>query len=108
MAQGRITVVEETTDLTVTEETIHLSVTEAPVTLSEQIVGLQGSGDAHFTHDQETPSDEWTIVHNLGKYPAVSVVDSGGSEWQTSVDHVSADELVIRFSAPFSGRAYLN
>lgn len=108
MATGRITVVEETTDLTVTEETIRISVTESPIVISEQIVGIQGDGDAHFVYDQETPSAEWTIEHSLGKNPAVTVVDSGGNEWKTAVEHLSANELVIRFSAPFSGRAYLN
>jgi hypothetical protein len=96
---ARITVVEQSSDLAVVEQ---VSV------ISEQVVGIQGRGDAHFIYDQETPSDEWTIEHNLGKNPAVTVVDSGGNEWQTAVEHLSADELVVRFSAPFSGRAYLN
>ena len=99
MAVARITVIEESSDLTVVEQ---VSV------ISEQVVGIQGPGDAHFTFDQATPSDEWTIQHNLGKNPAVTVVDSGGNEWQTAVEHLSPDELVVRFSAPFSGRAYLN
>jgi hypothetical protein len=105
---GRITVVEESVDLKVTEETVRVSISEQPVVISEQIVGIPGKSDAHFVHDQEVPSAEWTIQHDLGKNPAVTVVDSGGNEWQTAVEHLNADELVVRFSAPFSGRAYLN
>lgn len=100
MAVSKLTVVEESTDVNVTEERF---------VLNEQVVGIQGpGGDAHFVHDQETPSDEWTITHNLGKNPAVTVVDSGGTEWQTAVEHISENELTVRFSAPFAGRAYLN
>jgi hypothetical protein len=108
MSVGRIKVVEEKTDVKVTEETVRISVTESPIVISEQIVGIQGAGDAHFVYDQETPSAEWTIQHDLGKNPAVTIVDTGGNEWFTSVEHISPDSLVIRFSAPFSGRAYLN
>src|SRR5687768_16424386 len=36
-------------------------------------------GDLTFTHRQDSPSSEWVIVHNLNKYPSVTVVDSGNS-----------------------------
>lgn len=99
MSIARIKVVEQSSDLNVVEQ---VSV------ISEQVVGIQGPGDAHFVYAQNTPSDEWTITHNLGKNPAVTVVDSGGNEWQTAVEHISTNELVVRFSSAFSGRAYLN
>ncbi len=65
-------------------------------------------GDRHYVHTQSTPSSSWTIRHELGKHPAVTVVDSGGTEWVAEVQHLSEQELVARFSNPFSGVAYLN
>ena len=71
-------------------------------------VGPAGEGDLNFTFDQPTPSDEWTITHNLGKFPSVSVTDSSGNLWQTEVDYVDQNRCIVRFSAAFSGKAYLN
>lgn len=64
--------------------------------------------DKHYTHDQMTASDTWTVVHNLGKFPAVSVVDSAGSEVEGLISHVSNNSLILEFSAAFSGKAYCN
>lgn len=49
-----------------------------------------------------------TLDHNLGKRPAVSVVDSAGSEWVIEVEHLSANTCQITFDHPFSGTAYFN
>ena len=71
-------------------------------------VGPAGEGDLNFTYDQTTPSAEWTITHNLGKFPSVSVADSSGNQWQTEVEYVDQNTCIVRFSAAFSGKAYLN
>jgi hypothetical protein len=110
MATGRIEVVEQAVEVVEGDApNVTIEVVEQAVVISEAVVGLQGtSGDKHFQHIQSTPSAEWSITHNLGKRPAVTVVDSGGSEWITNVEHLSENALVIRFSAAFSGNAYLN
>ena len=110
MATGKIEVVEPEIEIVEGEgPNVTIEVVEQSVVISEQVVGLQGaSGDLHYTHTQSTPSAAWTITHNLGKRPAVTVVDSGGNEWQTAVEHLSDNALVVRFTAPFSGYAYLN
>lgn len=64
--------------------------------------------DKHFVHRQRAPSSEWTIAHSLGKHPAVSVVDSGGSVVVGSITHLDENHLKITFTVPFSGTAYLN
>lgn len=61
-----------------------------------------------YIFQQSVPSATWDIVHNLGKFPSVSVVDSAGSIVVGSVTYVSNNELTINFSAGFSGTAYLN
>jgi hypothetical protein len=76
-------------------------------------VGPQGpkgdpGEDSYYTHVQSVPSSTWTITHNLGKKPSVSVVDSADTKVYGSITYTSTDTLVVTFSAPFSGKAYLN
>lgn len=109
MAEQKIEVVEQAVEITEDAQNVEVTVVEQNVTIQEGVVGIPGtSGDKHYTHDQNTPAATWTITHNLGKRPSVTVVDSGGTEWQTAVEHLSDNQCVVRFSAPFSGRAYLN
>ena len=75
-------------------------------------VGLPGADgapgtDAHFTQDF-TGSSTVTVTHNLGKLPAVTVIDSAGDEVKGDVDHQGINQLVISFSAPFSGKVICN
>ena len=64
--------------------------------------------DARLSHHQATAASIWTITHNLGKNPSVSIVDSAGDECEGEVRHISVNELVVSFSAAFTGRAFLN
>lgn len=66
------------------------------------------SGDATFLFQQKTPSDTWTVNHNLNKFPSVSVVNSNNTAVQGLVTYISKSKLTITFSAGFSGSAYLN
>lgn len=64
--------------------------------------------DKHYQHVQNTPAKVWTVVHGLGKRPAVSVVDSAETEVHGTVQYDSANQLTLTFSATFSGTAYCN
>ena len=72
--------------------------------------GEQGAdgGDKTYKHTQSIPSAEWTINHNLNKYPAVTVVDSGGSLVDGDVLYVDENNVTVRFAGGFSGEAHLN
>jgi len=61
-----------------------------------------------YTHNQITPASEWVINHNLGRYPSVAVVDSGGNLVIGNVAYVDENQININFTATFSGKAYLN
>lgn len=67
-----------------------------------------GEGDKYYFHSQDSAQAEWTIEHNLGKYPSVTVVDSAGTVVFGDVTYESDSRLKITFSAEFSGKAYLN
>lgn len=59
-----------------------------------------------FTYVQSQAATVWTVNHNLGRFPAVSVVDSAGSVVIGDVTYVSVNTLTVAFSAPFSGNVY--
>lgn len=64
--------------------------------------------DVHYTHNQETASAKWVVKHNLGKNPAVTIVDSAGTEVIGDVIHNDINTVTISFTAAFSGKAYFN
>lgn len=64
--------------------------------------------DASYTHTQALSAATWTIVHNLGKMPAVSVVDSANTKVYGEVVYIDTNTLQVLFTAAFSGYAYLN
>lgn len=68
---------------------------------------IDGS-DKFYTFNQSVPSDRWTINHNMDKYPAVSVVDSGNNIVIGDVRYIDKNNLIVVFTGAFSGSAYLN
>lgn len=67
-----------------------------------------GNDDKNYIHNQSTASARWVVVHNLNKYPSVSITDSAGSQVFGEVQYVDENNLIITFSAAFSGKAYMN
>jgi len=61
-----------------------------------------------YRHVQSVASAVWTIAHNLGFYPNVSVVDSTGREVVGEIDYTSMNVVTLTFSAAFGGEAYLS
>ncbi|MGT2915625.1 hypothetical protein I6J14_05370 [Streptococcus dysgalactiae] len=61
-----------------------------------------------YLFEQVSPQTEWTITHNLIKYPSVTIVDSAANEVFGSVEYISTSKIIVRFSAPFAGKAILN
>ncbi len=61
-----------------------------------------------FIFTQDTVADTWVIIHNLDKYPSATVVDSGKNVNIGDITYDSKNQITIKFSAPFSGEAFLN
>lgn len=70
--------------------------------------GEPGLSGANYTHTQAVPSADWTITHNLARFPSVTVIDSAGSTVVGDVDYLSNNAIAIHFTAAFGGSAYLN
>lgn len=66
---------------------------------------VQAATTDSYQHTQGAASDTWTVTHGLGRYPAVTVLDSGGSQVECSVNHSSLNQVVITLSYAISGIA---
>ncbi len=65
-------------------------------------------GDKNFVYTQLVASSVWNVVHNLDKFPSVSIVDDDNNQVYGSVVYNTVNDLTITFAAPFSGQAYIN
>lgn len=99
-------------------EEVTVEITPPPAIVVELTSGPQGpagppgtDGDLHYTHNQMVALTTWTVTHNLGKVPSVTVIDSAGSvvEGDYSPDPLdSLNKMTLSFSVPFAGKAYFN
>ena len=92
------------------EGLVRESVRNAEEASDEKLVTEKAVADAvdTFVFDQAQVSDTWVIVHNLGKYPSVTVIDSAGTQFLTQVEYNSKNQLTIYMNSATTGKAYLN
>jgi hypothetical protein len=69
--------------------------------------GAAASNTRRHVHTQGAASSTWTINHTLGGKPSVTVVDSADTTVVGEITYNSNSQIVITFSVPFSGYAYL-
>lgn len=67
-----------------------------------------GGAGATYTHTQSIPAAVWTVAHNLGRFPSVSVVDHLGGLLTPDVRYLDADLVQVIHSTPLIGKAYCN
>ena len=84
------------------------TVIKQPVENQIDIKGLKGGGDKNYVHVQNTPSATWTASHNLGKKPAVVVVDSADEVVYGEIEYIDDNTITLTFVGAFSGKAYFN
>lgn len=61
-----------------------------------------------YIHNQMEALADWSIEHNLGRFPNVTVIDSGDTVVTGDIEYIDANNIIAHFTAPFSGKAYLN
>lgn len=81
---------------------------ELPLRVSTTTVKVNGEKLGSFTHNQTTAATEWTITHNMGKNPSVTIVDSANTYVVGEVDYINDNSLRVSFKNAFKGKAYLN
>lgn len=70
--------------------------------------GSSEGGDKNYYYSQGTPQEQWVIEHNLGKYPAVTVISSAGEQIYCDVTFNSINKVTLSFGSPLSGAAFMN
>lgn len=70
--------------------------------------GPQGNAaDVFYVHTQSVASATWTINHNLGGEPTAVVLDSAGTQCEGTFSYPSKNQMIITFTAAFTGTAYV-
>lgn len=70
--------------------------------------GPQGNAaQVFYTHTQAVASAVWTINHNLGGEPTAVVLDSAGTQCEGTFSYPSKNQMIITFTAAFTGTAYV-
>lgn len=95
---------------------IEIDDVEFPASVEEDSLSFDAStetsivhvADKNYIHNQDIPSNVWTISHPLKKFPSVTIVDSAGTCVIGSVQYVDVNTIICSFSGVFSGKAYLN
>ena len=75
----------------------------------------EGTTNKYFTvarvsyeHMQGSASNSWTINHNLGFKPNVTVIDSAGNIVEGEIAYTNTNSLTVSFQSAFSGTAYIS
>lgn len=62
--------------------------------------GLSGLDD----FDQSFASGlTWTVNHNLGRFPIVTILTTGNVEMDAQIVHTNNNQFVVHFAAPMAG-----
>jgi hypothetical protein len=69
---------------------------------------LSSQGTPTFQFTQGAPATTWNIQHNLGKFPSITVIDTGNTVVNGEYTYTDNNNVVLNFSAAFAGKAYLN
>ena len=69
------------------------------------IQGPAGASGNSYDHTQASPAAVWTVNHNLGYMPDVSVFTSGGLEVEAEILHLSSNQTQITMLVPMAGFA---
>lgn len=61
-----------------------------------------------YRHIQSSNSATWTITHNLGFRPSVTVIDLDGDVVNGDISYDTNNQLTLTFAQSIKGEAYLN
>ena len=83
--------------------------------LKSYSISILSAGDKNLLHTQSSSSTTWTVNHNMGKYPSVSIVECNPTANEVDGDLVigevtynSINQLTIKFASAIRGVAYIN
>ena len=69
---------------------------------------LSSQGTPTFIFNQAVAATTWNVNHNLGKFPSVTVIDTANTVVNGECEYIDNNNITLKFSAAFAGKAYLN
>ena len=117
MARVTVEVIENPVTVITEDNNVEVSVVEQVVNIELGTSGPQGPKgdpgevlyeDLSYIHNQASAASVWTINHGLQFIPNITVVDSSGTVVEGSYNYPDNNTVVLTFSSPFSGKAYLS
>lgn len=64
--------------------------------------------DANFVYHSEIPQKVWSVLHNLGKYCSIIVVDDNKNVIYPDITYVSENEIQVSATSELTGYAFCN
>ena len=58
-----------------------------------------------FLFTQSSAASTWTVNHNLGQKPAVTLLTTGGAEFEAEILHLSDNQFQVYLATPTAGQA---
>lgn len=81
-------------------------------TIDSRVTAIENNGSTGDNQYKEvnfeSPHPSWTCEHNLGRRPAVTILDMDGYELIADIYHISNDKLVVYFGKNQAGKLILN
>ncbi len=70
--------------------------------------GIPGSAAATYTHLQTAALSIWTVPHNLGRKPSITVVDNLDQRIEPDVTYIDDNTVRITHGSALTGKVYCN
>jgi hypothetical protein len=70
--------------------------------------GPSGTSGGSYAFEQQFNSTSWTVVHNLGYRPAITVQDYFKNTIEGDINHIDTSTVQLTFAEAVSGYAYLS
>lgn len=83
--------------------------TTSPLDLSiNQVITAEAGAGSTYTWTQAIPLEVWTIPHNLGRFPSVTVVDNLNNKIEPDIQYIDNNTVQIINGVALVGKTYLN
>lgn len=109
LSPGQLAEIDEAYNNTIRSIVVTGNTTSKTITLTkEDNTTISGSFNDSFHYVRSQAATQWVIDHNLNKYPAVHIVDYNNNEVVGDLRYTTVNQVILQFSEPFSGSAFLS
>jgi len=82
--------------------------TQETINVSLDYEYVQEQVRENYVHDQQVASASWVVIHELDKFPSVSIVNTANQAVVGDITYNTLNQLTITFTSQISGKAYIN